>query len=261
MASGMMGDTGAAKLLESLCNLSYRSPDVIVAQSPGFSRLLISRGVAPDRLRVVYNWAPNAIEPVVASNFAADGFFRIVYAGNVGKVQGLDILLEAAAILKETHPTVRFIIVGSGTEYERLRLRSVGSSNVEFRERIPPDEVIPILTGAAALLLHLCDLPLFRTTIPSKLQQYLQVGRPILCGIDGDASDLVNEAGAGISFTPGSAESLVNAVQKLMAMPEENRDAMGKSGALFYRRYLSQEHGIAKLSAALSGEASAVDSE
>jgi glycosyltransferase involved in cell wall biosynthesis len=71
----------------------------------------------------------------------------------------------------------------------------------------------------------------------------MQAGKPILMGVPGDAADLVTEAGAGLAFEPGNPAALAAAVRRLMAMPAEEREAMGRAGALYYRDHLSLEVG------------------
>src|SRR6185436_6755496 len=91
----------------------------------GFRETLISRGVAADRLSVIYNWAP-AQQPETSAGcrhdgrFTIEGRFTIVFAGTMGLAQGLDAVLGAAALV----PHARFLFVGSGVDAERLERRA-----------------------------------------------------------------------------------------------------------------------------------------
>jgi len=245
-ASGMMGRKPVPTLLGRLCDAAYKTADVVIAQSPGFARRLSDRGVRADRVRVIYNWAPHELERTATEHGLSDGF-RIVYAGNVGTVQALDVVLVAATVLKDRLPTVKFSIVGAGTEFERLRKAATHLPNVEFLGRMPPAQLEPLIQRADALLLHLADAPIFRITIPSKLQQYLQAGRPILCGVAGDASTLVEEAGAGLPFRSGDPDDLVRVVVDLATRSLAIRSAMAAQGKAFYRERLSRDHGVAAI--------------
>lgn len=254
-ASGMMGRKPLPTPLVWLCDAAYRAVDLAIVQSPGFRRRLASRGVSPTRLQVVFNWAPGEGAASVPSPPWHDAMMRIVYAGTMGTVQALHVVLRAAADLQQRMPHVRFTFIGTGSDLDRLRSDATGLANVEFLGWMSQEELAPILRDASALLLHLAADPLFRDTIPSKLQQYLHVGRPILCGVAGDASDLVETSGAGIPFTPEDPADLIRAVQALDALTPEQREAMGRAGAAFYHDRLAQVHGLAHMVDLITGPA------
>jgi glycosyltransferase involved in cell wall biosynthesis len=103
----------------------------------------------------------------------------------------------------------------------------------------------PVFADADALLVHLRDDPLFTITIPSKTQAYLVTGKPILMGVRGDAAAMIEEAGAGFPFEPENVGGLVDAVLRLRALSNTDRQAMGRAGAAFYRDRLSLQSGVA----------------
>jgi glycosyltransferase involved in cell wall biosynthesis len=111
---------------------------------------------------------------------------------------------------------------------------------------MPMSGIGAILQLADVLLVHLRDDPLFRITIPSKTQAYLAAGKPILMGVDGDAKDLVDLAGAGVSCSPEKPEDIARAVIELFSLPLVERKGMGKRGSEFYRRELSIAAGVEK---------------
>lgn len=160
-------------------------------------------------------------------------------------MQGLDVVLDSARVLADSEPQVQFVLVGSGVERPHLEARaaSLGLRNVLFLPRRPVEEIGALLHRADALLVHLKDEPLFSITIPSRIQAYLAVGRPILCGVRGDGSELVRQAGAGICFKPDEPSALVEAVTALCRLSLEARLEMGERGQRFYRDKLSMPVG------------------
>jgi colanic acid biosynthesis glycosyl transferase WcaI len=104
----------------------------------------------------------------------------------------------------------------------------------------------PLYALADALLVHLKDDPLFRITIPSKTQAYLYTGRPIIMAMQGDAAELVQQAGAGLFCPPQNPQALAAAVAELVAMPAAAREKMGRNGALFYAENLAMDIGVIK---------------
>lgn len=251
-ATGMLNNAGALRVVGAVCNWVYRHVDRIVVLSPGFRNLLLNRGVPDSKLEVIYNWAdeaslaaPSGKLPTV---FADRSVFRILFAGNMGKAQGLDAVLDAALILKQRGSRVCFVMLGGGVELERLkeRVTSEQITNVEFLPAVPMAEVGTFLNAADALLVHLRKDPLFRVTIPSKTQAYMAVGKPVLMAVDGDAADLVSISGCGIVAESESPMALADAAVALAALPAEELSKMGERGRNHYREYLALASGVAK---------------
>ena len=111
--------------------------------------------------------------------------------------------------------------------------------NVVFLPRRPISEISAILALADVLFAHLKDEPIYKITIPSKVQAYMSAGRPILVAVGGDTNDLVTKAKAGLACEPENAESIANAVKKFHEMPQSTLDAMGANGKEFYNQELS----------------------
>ena len=235
--------------LAAWCRFMYRQAAGIAVLSPGFKRALTSRGVPADKVVVIPNWCPetqirpNTLPPGESARL--ENRFNIVIAGNMGKMQGLEVVIETAASLQSREPRLQFVLVGGGVDRPHLeqRVATLGLTNLCFLPRRPVAEIGSLLYNADAFLLHLKDDPLFAITIPSRLQAYLAVGRPILCGVRGDGADLVQKAGAGLCFEPEDPKSLEEAVMLLLRLAPEYRLEMGKRGQNFYREFLSLQVG------------------
>ena len=246
-ATGMITSSRLVRLLDIFCRYVYRRADRVVVLSEGFRRTLIKRGVAADRVSVIYNWAPEHTAWQAADQLDRDKF-TVVFAGNIGLAQGLDAVLDAAALCTKRAPEVQFKLVGSGVELPKLKARAsrMGLANLEFVDWQPPATVEAILRKADALLVHLKDDPLFAITIPSKTQAYLAAGRPMVMAVRGDAADLVMRSGAGVLAEPDNPESIVAAILHLKQMPREDRERMGSSGRHFYQRELAIDRAVEK---------------
>lgn len=252
-SSGMLSMPPALALLDRLCRALYRSAAHVTVLSDGFRRTLIERGVSPERVSVIYNWcdeasmrrAPGAGERHRAE-MGWDGRLVVMFAGTMGRAQGLDAVLEAAARCATAVPEALFAFVGGGVERDRLAgaARERGLANVTFVERQPPAAMAEWLAAADVVLVHLRDDPLFRITIPSKTQAYMAAGRPILMGVAGDACRLLEAAGAGVCCTPEDPAALAAAVARLAAMPRAERERLGASGRAYYDAHLSLTAGV-----------------
>jgi glycosyltransferase involved in cell wall biosynthesis len=175
--------------------------------------------------------------------------FTILFAGNMGKAQGLDTVIDAARLLQERGVRARFVMIGGGVDVDRLResARTLAPGAIVFHPPRHPSQMGEMFEQADALLVHLRDDPLFEITIPSKTQAYLAIGKPILLGVRGDAATMLAEAGAGLAFTPGNPAALADAVVALMTISAENRHRMGEAGAYFYRQRLAFDIGVAAI--------------
>lgn len=248
-ATGMIVDSRALRVVGALCRWVYRCASHIVVLSPGFRRLLIERGVPETKISVIPNWADEvSIGSAAATGAVPDlpGRFRILFAGNMGRAQGLDTILDAAALLQEARPDIALILLGGGLEVPRLKARTTaeGISNVHFLPPVPMAEVGAYLAAADVLVVHLREDPLFAVTIPSKTQAYLAAGRPIIMGVAGDAADIIKAAAAGLVVPPEDAEALASAVEALADLPEDRRASMGKAGRRYYDSHLSLGQGL-----------------
>ena len=146
---------------------------------------------------------------------------------------------ETAARQLRSEKEIQFVVVGSGVEVDRITESAQDLDNVRFIPQVDKSEIASFFAWADAFLVHLKDEPLFSITIPSKLQTYLYAARPILCGVSGDAADIVRNSGAGLCFTPENDNELAEAVLKLKSMSEKEREQMGNRGYRYYQSEFS----------------------
>jgi glycosyltransferase involved in cell wall biosynthesis len=254
-ATGMLNKPRALSIVGSVCDWVYKRVDQLVVLSPGFKRLLVHRGVPESKVEVIYNWADESalMWPVgaVPAAFPAADRFRVVFAGNMGKAQALDAVLDAAAILQVRGSQASFVMLGGGVEVSRLRTRALEMKlgNVVFLPPVPMSEVGTVLAAADVLMVHLRKDPLFEITIPSKTQAYMAVGKPLLMAVNGDAADLVRQAKCGLTAESENPQALADAVDALAAMPADELKTMGKNASSFYREALGFQVGAAKFAA------------
>jgi glycosyltransferase involved in cell wall biosynthesis len=139
--------------------------------------------------------------------------------------------------------------VGDGLETDNLKKLSenLKLTNILFLARRPLSEIGEIMALADVLLVHLKDNPLFAITIPSKIQSYLAIGRPILAGIRGDAATLVSNSGAGLVCTPEDSQSIADKIRQFAQMSQEELCKMGENGRKYYQQELSLSIGAKRL--------------
>ncbi|MEM6786201.1 MAG: glycosyltransferase family 4 protein [Myxococcota bacterium] len=254
-ATGMLDREAWLAFIDRWCRFVYRRADAIVVISEGFRRMLLERGVPASKVEVIYNWCEEgrikreARDPALARELGLDpDAFTVLFAGTMGMAQGLDRVLDAAAISLGARSTAQYVFVGGGVESARLRAQAEarGLDNVVFVPRQPIENMGRILALADALLVHLRDDPLFAVTIPSKTQAYLHAGTPVLMAMRGDAANLIETAEAGLVVPPDAPDQLADAVATLAATNPERLAAMGQAGRAFYDRELSMRVGVQK---------------
>lgn len=250
-AAGMMRSGRLIAIVEWFCQLLYRHVDHIVVLSPGFRDTLVERGVPAEKITVIYNWADEVEQGAGASAAPPVPFdprhsLTLLFAGNMGAMQRLDAVLDAAKLVARERNDVGIYFMGGGVDVERLKARVTdeGIGNVRFLPRVPLHEVQDILRQAGALLVHLARDPLFAITVPSKTQAYLYAGRPIVMAVEGNAADLVREAGAGMVVEPENSQALLEAIRALADLGVAGREEMGARARTFYDRRLTFRHGV-----------------
>lgn len=257
------------RILEAIGRMAawiYRRCDRILVPARPMIGRVTARGADPDRVLYWPQYAEDFYSPVPGGNGeeapatvrpeTRDGEglppetlgsspFPVVFTGNIGTAQGLDILIEAARRL-DTRIGATFFLVGDGRARKPLqaRIEAAGpevADRIVFCGRVPGERVPDYLARAGAALLTLAPDPVFSLYLPTKLQTYLASGLPILCAADGAAPAVVAEAGAGLAVPAGDAAGLADAVGRMASMDPAERAAMGRAAREYFERAFSKE--------------------
>jgi glycosyltransferase involved in cell wall biosynthesis len=217
----------------------------VIAVTQGIRNVLIDeKGVPPGKVSFLPNgvdtdlFRPDEPDRVAAQRFTPNGEQLVVFAGTVGLAQGVEVAIDAMAIVAERHPSARLLIVGagSGLPVVERRLRDLSLSNVELLRPVSLDEVAKLYSVAFAGLATLRDSPVFEGARPSKIFPILASGKPVLYSGAGEGARLVESNRVGVVCRPEDPRALAEAIEELLADTEEAA-AMGKRG-----RALVEEH-------------------
>jgi len=255
LSTGMFNNKLGLKMVNWWCKRVYNAAAKIVVIAPGMKERLIERGVPEDKIEVIYNWCDDALicreEPneKLKKQLGLDGKFNIIFAGNMGKAQAMEVVIKAADILQNDCKNAQFVLIGSGVEVENLKrmTNELSLNNVKFLGRKPITEIGSFLRLADVLLVHLKNDPLFEITVPSKTQAYLATGKPVLIGVKGDAARLVEDANAGLSCEPENPQSIADTVKRFYQMDKEQLIHMGNNAANYYDSNLSFKIAVKKI--------------
>lgn len=180
------------KVAHALQKYAYKNATALSTISDDMKSTIVSRyGIPEDKVQVIYNWgheelkAHSEAENTFLQRYPKKaGEFRVVYAGNLGKMQNVELILESAALMKD-EPDVSFYIVGSGVNEEQLRAfaeeKELG--NVTFVGMQPPEEVADLYAAADVNVIPL-QKGLIYAALPSKTADCLIAGKPIITCVD-----------------------------------------------------------------------------
>lgn len=243
----------ATKMIESLLNpwlvSLYRHAAAVIGIAPTMVNMLVARGADPSRTHLVYNWAVEgaAEEPLSfrrAPNLERAATTRIIYGGNVGDMQDLETAVEAVHAARDSG--VRLTVVGDGVALPRVLAvaERLGATNIEFKGRVPREQMADLYSRSDYALVTLKDLPAFRGTIPSKLQASLAHGLPVITTVQGDVRTLTEQLAIGFTADTGSVASLETAIRQAATAGPVERQRMAHSAWDAYVSRFSRESGV-----------------
>lgn len=248
------GGSLVERMLHVMCDSIYRNASAVAVTSPGMATAVEKRGIPTRKIHFVPNWAdessftPRPRDTALRNEWGLGDRFTVLYAGNFGEYQCIDNLLVAADLLRARSDIV-FAVVGGGVDEPRLRhlVTEHQLSNVKFIPPQPFERMASVMSLGDLHYIALKDLPLFRTTIPSKVQATLAAGRPIVAAIPGDAARVISDSGAGDVVPTESPSELATAIERRADEGREGADRRGRAASQYYRTHFSEASSCAKL--------------
>lgn len=226
------------KPIEAMVNHIYKHCDVIFATSPSFVKEIQKR-VKKDKSKVKYlpQYAEDFYKPVERKpvpEIPNDDSFKIIFTGNIGKAQGLDILPKTAKLLKGKE-NVKFVIVGDGRDKDNF-LKQIADNGVQdmfiMIDRQPPERIPELLAACDAAFISFMPDPLFEKTIPAKLQSYMACGMPIIAAANGETKRIIDEARCGFCSQIGDPYALLD---NIIRLTQSNIKEM-RSNSIYYSK-------------------------
>lgn len=232
---GVLKNPVLIRLSRLLERFLYAQATHLLVNSPAYQDYLVQKGVSPDKITLIPNGVDTGMfDPAARSNglrssWGGAGKFLVTYAGALGLANDIPTVLRAAARLRNDG-NIHFLLLGDGKERPRIEnlARELGLDNVTFAGAIPKSRVPEALAASDACIAILQDIPMFRTTYPNKVFDYMAAGRPTILAIDGVIRKVIEAAGGGIYVPPGDDGALAEAVRGLSRNQEKAR-AMGQA--------------------------------
>jgi glycosyltransferase involved in cell wall biosynthesis len=250
-ATGHVRNQTVLRIVEWVVRFIYRHTNLLLVQSRAFEKPV--RVLASNTPITYY---PNSVDEAfcVPSTVAvpeipglSDGF-SVMFAGNIGVAQAVEIIVEAATLLKQ-HADIRFVVLGQGSRWEWMReqARKLDLTNLHLPGHFPVETMPGLMQQASALLVTLTDQPIFAVTVPNKVQAYMASGKPIIACLNGEGARVVTEAKAGLAVPAGDAQGLVEAILRLYEMTPAQREKLGSNGQQYYKAHFNHDQLVDQL--------------
>jgi len=219
------------KLLDTYVKIIYINCEAVFVSCKGFIKKI--QKYAPN-IKIFYSpqWAPNDLvfNGVIPHESLKDGF-NFTFAGNIGKVQNLEKIIEGFSLLNESTYQINLNIIGDGSNLENLKkiVKEKNILNVYFWSRRPLKEMPSWLEGSDVLIISLIDEPIFSLTVPAKFQAYLASGKPIYCVMKGEVADLVINNKIGFVSQPDDINDIKLGFEKFLNTPKKDLKSFGNN--------------------------------
>lgn len=221
----------------------YKEMDRILVTSRMFIDYLSQEfDINKEKIELLPQYAENLFEKIEEKK--ENDYFDFMFAGNIGEIQSVETIINAARLLK--NEPVRFHIVGSGSDLDRIKQKADGLHNVIFYGRHALEEMPKFYEKADAMLITLKADPFLSMTLPGKIQSYMAVGKPIIGAIDGETRKTIEIAKCGLCGAAENVEELVKNI-KLFIDTNTNRAQMGINSRKYYENYFSKQLFMDKL--------------
>jgi colanic acid biosynthesis glycosyl transferase WcaI len=245
---GVLTNPWLINLIERVERFYYDRSAQVSVLSVGFKDNLGRKGVPEDKIAIIPACVDTEfIRPLPRENELRERWgladnFVVLYAGNIGLSQGLDIILEVARLLID-NPDIVFILVGEGATKPALQAMAEEKSlsNVRFFSFQPREDVPPVYALADVCLVSL-KRDIVLESVPSKTYTIMASGRPIVATVDQntEVGYLLDQAQCGLCIEPENADALAQAITKLYK-DDSLRNDLGRRGRDFVVEHYSRQ--------------------
>lgn len=212
VAGGITRGSSVYKLFHRFSEDIYKQFDEILVTSRSFSDYF-EKEFGISNTKYLPQYAEELFTPESCKK-EPDEYLDLMFAGNVGTMQNLEVIVEAAK-LTQYNEKIRWHIVGDGSELERIKQQTQDLNNIIFYGRQPLEEMPKYYSMADAMLVTMKPDPLISLTLPGKVQSYMAAGKPIIGAIDGETQTIISDAKCGYYCNAEDYNELANIVENI----------------------------------------------
>ena len=217
------------KVLSKIQGYAYKYSQRVITISEDMKNSLLSLGVDRNKLRIVYNWAyinndNIAYDAEVKNTYFADEYFHVVYAGNIGTAQNVEMLIKASEYLLN-EKNIKVLIIGRGARLNKCKTmaQEMELSNVSFYDLAPQHLAQYIYNNADVNIVTLAK-GIYKTSMPSKTAACYKSGKPVIYCVEGEAQTIKKLVKANPMINQCEPGNPVMLAQKIMQVYNEQSD-------------------------------------
>lgn len=235
------------RLSRYLESFLYSKATHILVNSPAYRDYLIDKGITEAKISFISNgvdprmFNPEARGENIRKKLGLNDCFVMTYAGALGLANDIPSILNSAYHLKAQN-NIHFLLVGDGKERSKLEVmkEELKLNNITFFGAISKNMIPEILSESDACIATLQNIPMFRTTYPNKVFDYMAAGRPTILAIDGVIREVIETCKGGVYVTPGDDMEIAKAIRFLSQNQDEAQE-MGKRARAYVEKYFNRQ--------------------
>jgi len=252
ISMGVIRNPTVIRLAHWLERFLYTRARHILVNSPAYKQYIASKGVPEKKITFIpYGTDIDMFNPSVDGSSVREKLglkdkFLVLYAGAMGQAHDLYTVLRAAKSLNnESH--IHFVFFGDGKERANLEAEAerLGLKNISFAGTCPKKEMPMVIASADVCLAILQNIPMFRTTYPNKVFDYMAAGRPTVLVIDGVVREVIESSRGGVFVQPGNHELLARTILELSRDPGRVKQ-MGENARAYLVKNLDRRDKLAE---------------
>jgi len=237
--TGVVKNRFIISMMRSIEKFTYANAALITTISPSYRRRIISKGVPPDKVKCVPNWAADGSSRkttpgAIGKELVFQNSFTVTYAGTMSWFQDLETIVEAANLLQE-NPKIHFFMIGDGAIKKQLmeRAQALWLRNITFLPFQSKEDYYTVIKSS-----NICVVPLKKSVttpeMPSKLLEIMMAGTPLVVNVpnSSDVASVVREADCGVVVEPENAEAFADCIRQLY-QNRNDLERFGRNGRRF----------------------------
>lgn len=256
VTSGICGENSfLMKIGHAMENFTYRNADHIITITDDMKANIMKKGVPEDKISVIRNWIDtDKVKHISREDnllfdelkLPRDGFY-VVYAGNLGKVQGVDVILKTASLMKNNRD-IKFVIFGNGSEEENLK-KIVNDKHLDNVLMLPlqPIERASEVYSMADVSIISCTPGTGGSGMPSKTWTIMAAGVPIIASFDmpSEMERTIEEAECGFCTRAGDENELTEKIIRVFG-DSRLKKCLGQNARRYAEKNVSKAEAVEK---------------
>lgn len=248
-AGGINKNSLIFKIFHKISKKIYVSSDKILITSKSFKQYFVKEfNIADEKISYLPQYAEELFKKEKCKRKYNKNEFNFVFAGNIGKAQNIDVILNAAKELNGDS-RIKFHIVGDGSFYKNVvdYKEKHNLNNLMVYGRKPLGDMPSYYKLADAMIVTLSGDSLVSTTLPGKVQTYMAAGKVIIGSANGETKEVLQEAQCGFCCNAGDYKGFINAINKFINQTEEERTILEENSYNYYQNNFIKNKFIDKL--------------